>query len=317
MKNKILFISAMLLVIAGCDNQIQTQALGTLERDRVTLTATANEIIRAQPIAEGEVVHQGDVLVELDTKQQVAVLARAVAEEAKAQAYLLRLTNGERPEDIAASAARLERAKATLLETQQSYRRINSLVQQKLLSDAERDRARAERDAAKADVDSASEDLAKLTSGERPEDIRQAQAALAAENAEVALQQQVLSDLTVVATRDGILDSLPYNVGERVPMSSIVAAIQADTVPYARVYVPEPYRVQLRVGDILTVHVDGMDNSYQGTLRWISTEPAFTPYYALNEEDRARLVYLAEVAMPESAIDLPAGVPAQVDMPHE
>ncbi|MGF1723916.1 HlyD family secretion protein [Photobacterium nomapromontoriensis] len=317
MNNKVLLMSAVIFILSGCDNSLPSQALGTLERDRIILTATANEIIRAQPIAEGSVVHQGDVLVKLDTKQQEAVLARARAEEAKAQAYLLRLTNGERPEDIAASAARLERAKATLLESQQYYQRINRLVQQKLLSDAERDSARAELDAAKADVDSASEGLAKLTSGERPEDIRQAQAALAAENAEVVLQQQVLNDLTVVATRDGILDSLPYNVGERVSMSSIVAAIQADTLPYARVYVPEPYRVHLQVGDVFTVHVDGMVNSYQGTLRWIATEPAFTPYYALNEEDRARLVYLAEIELPESAIDLPAGVPVQVDMPND
>ncbi len=143
----------------------------------------------------------------------------------------------------------------------------------------------------------------------------QAQASLEAASAEVALQQQILDDLTIIATRDGVLDSLPYNVGERVSMSSIVAAIQADTVPYARVYVPEPYRVKLKAGDKLIVHVDGMLESYTGTLRWIATEPSFTPYYALNEQDRARLVYLAEVDMPEEAMDLPAGIPAQVEMP--
>lgn len=75
--------------------------------------------------------------------------------------------------------------------------------------------------------------------------------------------------------------------------------------------------MKLKAGDKLTVHVDDMANSYTGTLRWIATEPAFTPYYALNEQDRARLVYLAEVDMPDEAKDLPAGVPAQVEMPHE
>lgn len=306
-----------MIALAGCDSQPPKQALGTIERDRVTLTATANEIIREQPVAEGDYVQQGAVLVKLDTKQQVAILARARAEEAKAEAFLLRLTNGERPEDIAASAARLERVKATLREAEQNYRRVNRLVDQKLLSYAERDKARAERDAARADVASASEDLAKLTSGERPEDIKQAEAALAAAHAEVALQEQVLDDLTVVATRNGVLDSLPYNVGERVPVNAIVAAIQADTVPYARVYVPEPYRVKLAVGDSLTVHVDGVSDPFSGTLRWIATEPAFTPYYALNEQDRSRLVYLAEIDLPDSARSLPAGVPAQVEMPDE
>ncbi|OLQ71090.1 hypothetical protein BIT28_02650 [Photobacterium proteolyticum] len=314
---RVLHTLLLMFAVTACTEQGPTEALGTLERDRVTLTATSNEIVRLQPVKEGEFVKKGDVLVQLDNKQQLAVIARVKAEEAQAAAYLLKLTNGERPEDIAAAQASVERAKATLTEAESSYRRITKLVAQKLASYSERDRARAERDAAQADYHSAAENLAKLTSGERPENITQAQASLEAASAEVALQQQILDDLTIIATRDGVLDSLPYNVGERVSTSSIVAAVQADTVPYARVYVPEPYRVKLKAGDKLTVHVDGMANSYTGTLRWIATEPAFTPYYALNEQDRARLVYLAEVDMPDEAKDLPAGVPAQVEMPHE
>ncbi|UTV29935.1 HlyD family secretion protein [Photobacterium atrarenae] len=305
-----------LLALLGCGEQVPSEALGTLERDRVTLTATSSEIVREQPIKEGEFVTQGQVLVKLDDKQQLAVLAKVKAEEAKAAAYLLRLTNGERPEDIAAAQASLVRAEATLREANSNYRRIARLVEQRLVSYSERDKAVAERDSAQADYQSARENLAKLTSGERPEDITQAKAALDAAQAEVVLQQQILDDLTVVATRDGVLDSLPYNVGERVSSGSIVAGIQADTVPYARVYVPEPYRVKLQAGDELTVHIDGLAQSYTGTLRWIATEPAFTPYFALNEQDRARLVYLAEVDLPQEAKSLPAGVPVQVEMPR-
>ncbi|MGF1717386.1 HlyD family efflux transporter periplasmic adaptor subunit [Photobacterium chitinilyticum] len=314
---RIFQVLLLVFVVTACSEQVAKEALGILERDRVILTATSSEIVRQQPIKEGELVKKGDVLVQLDTKQQVAIFTRVKAEEAKAAAYLLKLTNGERPEDIAAAQASVERAEATLREAENTHRRVSKLVAQKLASYSEWDKARAERDAAQADYHSATENLSKLTSGERPENITQAQASLEAASAEVALQQQILDDLTIIATRDGVLDSLPYNVGERVSMSSIVAAIQADTVPYARVYVPEPYRVKLKVGDKLTVHVDGLVESYIGTLRWIATEPSFTPYYGLNEQDRARLVYLAEVDMPEEAMELPAGIPAQVEMPHE
>ncbi|BDY04253.1 HlyD family efflux transporter periplasmic adaptor subunit [Ferrimonas sp. YFM] len=310
-----LFLSLPLLT--ACSGDGASQALGTLERDRVILTATANQIVRSTPIAEGSPVRQGDVLVVLDDTQQKAIVARARAEVAKANAYLLRLTNGERPEDIAAAQANLHRVEATLVEAQANYQRAVTLVERKLASQAELDSARANRDAATAERESASEQLAKLTRGSRVEDITQAQASLEAAQAEQALQEQILSDLTVVATRDGILDSLPYNVGERVPMSGIVAAIQAEMAPFARVYVPEPYRVAMEPGMTLTVHVDGVQSSFEGKLRWIATEPSFTPYYALNEQDRARLVYLAEVLLPESAIKLPSGVPAQVEMPHE
>ncbi|WP_028108195.1 HlyD family secretion protein [Ferrimonas futtsuensis] len=310
-----LFLSLPLL--AACSGDGASMALGTLERDRVILTATANQIVRSTPIAEGSPVHQGDVLVVLDDTQQKAIVARARAEVAKANAYLLRLTNGERPEDIAAAQANLHRVEATLVEARANYQRAVTLVQRKLASQAELDSALANRDAAIAERESANEQLIKLTRGSRVEDITQAQASLEAAQAEQALQEQILSDLTVVATRDGILDSLPYNVGERVPMSGIVAAIQAEMAPFARVYVPEPYRVAMIPGMTLTVHVDGVEASFEGTLRWIATEPAFTPYYALNEQDRARLVYLAEVLLPDSAMRLPSGVPAQVEMPHD
>lgn len=312
-----LLVLSIVILLTACDNNRAHQALGILERDRVTLTATANEIVRELPVREGALVKLGDVLVRLDTRQQSAVLARAEAEKMKAGAYLLRLTNGERVEDIAAAQANLERALALLVEARKSYQRMSKLVEQKLASFAEKDKARAQRAAAQADYDSSKEKLTKLTNGERPEDIKQAQAALAAADAEVQLQQQILSDLTVVATRNGVLDSLPYNVGERVPKNGIVATIQTDTVPYARVYVPEPYRVKLQVGDRFIVHVDGIEHSFEGTLRWVSTEPAFTPYFALNEQDRARLVYLAEIDLSDEARALPAGVPAQVEMPDE
>ena len=63
--------------------------------------------------------------------------------------------------------------------------------------------------------------------------------------------------------------------------------------------------------------MDGIDNDFNGTLRWISTEPAFTPYYALNQTDRSRLAFLAEVSLDDTASELPTGIPAQVILPAQ
>jgi HlyD family secretion protein len=68
-------------------------------------------------------------------------------------------------------------------------------------------------------------------------------------------------------------------------------------------------------GTELTVYVDGVQDSFKGRVRWIAHEPAFTPYYALNSSERSRLVYLAEVQLPDSAANLPAGLPVQVELP--
>ncbi|WP_373417610.1 HlyD family secretion protein [Vibrio sp. D401a] len=314
MMKRIILGTLALTLLTACSKDDGQQALGTLERDRVTFTATSSEIIRALPIKEGSQVTEGEVLVQLDTKNQEAVLAHAVAEQAKADAYLLKLTNGERPEDIAAAQARVARAEAQLVEAQKNYQRKAELVRKKLISQSEKDTALAARDSARAELDSSQEEFSKLTAGSRPEDIEQAKAALMAAKADVALQKQKLAELTITATRDGLLDNLPFNLGERVPVNGVVAVIQASRVPYARVYVPANYRVDFVLGKTVNVHVDGVEQPYSGTVRWVATEPSFTPYFALTEEERSRLMYLAEVDLQDSAQSLPSGIPAQVDL---
>jgi HlyD family secretion protein len=299
------------LLLAGCADKGAHEALGTLERDRIVLKATAGEIIIEEPIPEGTMVSAGTLLVQLDDTRQQAKVAFAKAEVAQANARLEELRNGARAEDIAAASARVAGARATVIEAGASYNRAKKLLQQKLAAQATLDTALANRDAAEATLESAHEELLRLTNGTRKEQLDQAAAAVQAAVAQQALEQQQLADLSVVATRDAYLDSLPWHVGERVTMGSTVAVLLADAAPYARVYVPEPWRARLHVGDHRQVSVDGIAQPLTGTLRWIATEPAFTPYFALNATDRARLVYLAEFDL-EGGEALPTGVPAQV-----
>ncbi|WP_158120719.1 HlyD family secretion protein [Vibrio metoecus] len=303
------------LLLSACTPEVPPQALGTLERDRITFSATSNEIIRELPKDEGAFVKVGDVLVKLDTRTQSALLNQAMAQQAKAQASLSKLTNGERPEDLAVAQARVAKADALYQEADLTLRRKTDLVEKHLISQSEVDTARSARDSARAELASAREEFSKLTAGARIEDIEQARAELAAAQANVALQQQKLDELTIIATRDGILDSLPYHLGERVTANTVVAIVQANRTPYARVYVPETHRASFTLGQIVQVHVDGIETTYQGTVRWIASEPSFTPYYALTEKERSRLMYLAEVDLPERAMSLPSGLPAQVDLP--
>ncbi len=314
--NRSVLLSLLTIFISACQPQASNQALGTLERDRVLLRATAAELITELPKKEGTEVKQGELLLQLDTRKQNSKVAIAKADLAQAQAYLLRLTNGERPEDIASAQANVQRTTAAMVQAEKAYRRINSLKKQGLVSQSELDDAVANRDRTIAEHNSANESLSKLIVGVRQEDITQAQAAFDAAQAKLALEQQTLEDLSIIATRSGRLDSLPFNLGERVPDNAIVASIQADNAPYARVYIPEPYMAKLKIGQQLNVHVDGIDNAFIGTLRWLSKESAFTPYYALNQQDRSRLVYLAEFDLDDKAADLATGLPIQVELPE-
>lgn len=308
-------ICLLLPFLAACSDSSDHLALGTLERDRIAHTATVSEVVVELPVAPGSQVTKGTLLVKLDSTLQQAEVDKASAEVARADANLEKLRHGAREEEVAAARANVSGARASLVESRSNYTRIMNLNKRNLVSQAELDRARAVRDASQAKLQSAQEALLILTNGSREEDLRAAEAALNSAKATLAIQTKRLADLSIIATRDGILDNLPWNLGERVTAGSPLAIVLAGKAPHARVYVPEPYRVKLKVGDPLVIHVDGIDQPITGHLSWIATEPAFTPYYALNQEERARLMYLAEVKLPDSEAALPNGVPAQVELP--
>jgi HlyD family secretion protein len=314
MLNRTLLIAVFLLITA-CTNDKANIALGTLERDRIAHTATVSEIITELPIKAGSKVSKGTVLVKLNDDLQKALVAKAQAQVQQAQANLDKAHNGARAEEVAAAQAKVAGAQAALVKSKANFAREQRLIKSNLTSQANFDSMLAARDENISQLNSAKEQLRQLVNGTRIEDLAIAEAILATNVAMLTIEQKKLSDLTITAKRDGVLDNLPWNLGERVTAGSPVAIVLAGEVPFARVYIPEPYRVQIKVGDKLTVQVDGLTQGLVGTVRWVATEPAFTPYYALNQAERANLMYLAEVVLPDSAADLPSGIPIQVLLP--
>src|SRR5690606_7952305 len=139
-------------MLPACDARQADLALGTLERDRITLTATANEVITEVLVKEGQTVEPGQLLLHLDNRRQTARVAQAAAEVERAEAQLAELLNGARIEQIAAAQARLEGAEARALAMGNQLERVDRLYQQKLVGKAEFDRALAERDASQSAV---------------------------------------------------------------------------------------------------------------------------------------------------------------------
>ena len=313
--NYLFLLLFTLLTLSACDNNKPGLALGTLERERIAHTATVSEIITALPISAGSHVSNGTILVQLDNTIQNAQVAKAQAQMQQAKANLEKVHNGAREEEVAAASAQVAGAKAARVKSEANYQRAKILIKKQLASQATLDNALAARDENTAKLHNAQEKLLQLINGARIEDLQIAEAILAMAIAVLDSENKKLSDLTITAKRDGLLDNLPWNLGERVTLGSPVAIVLAGTAPFARVYIPEPYRVKIKISDKLVVQVDGLTAPIIGTVRWISSEPAFTPYFALNQEERANLMYLAEIQLPDSAADLPMGVPAQVQMP--
>jgi HlyD family secretion protein len=301
-------------LLFGCSNDTERQsAMGTLERDRLELTSEANERIVAIAVREGERVAAGTELVRQEAGMMEPRLVEARAAVAEAEQRLEELVQGPRAREIDEAQAALRGAESTLRTQIEEYDRVASLVERRLVSASELDRARAARDEARASRDQAAAQLKLLREGTRAEQIQQARAAVDRERAALAQLEVSAARYLVRAPRAGLVEALPYKQGERPPVGAPVVVMLADGIPYARIYVPEPMRAQFRAGAVVTVAIDGVAEPLRGKVRYISAEATFTPYYALTQKDRSRLSYLAEIDIDDPrAAGLPVGIPVQV-----
>lgn len=309
-------LAATLLLLVGCADR-EEPALGTLEWDRISVPAPAAETIVAIQVREGQRVRAGTSLLKLEQTRTAAQLQALQAQSQQAGDALLELRNGPRDEDIAQAQANLASARAQAADASAYYPRLQPLGRQQLVAAADVDRARAAAGNAQGVVRAAEQALLALQHGTRVEQVAQGEAALQAAQAQAAVQAVTLDKLDLLAPRDGLVDALPYKLGDQAPVGAPLVVMLVGERPYARVYLPQAVRLRVRVGQAAQIQLLGRDGTLTGRVRSIRSDPGFTPYYALSGADAARLSWLAEIELSADndaarMANLPAGVPLQV-----
>jgi len=306
---------AAILALAGCStDENPNRVVGELTSDRYELTAEVSEPITTIDVAEGEWVTAGQVLLSQDDTRARARLAESSAALAQQQARLDELVRGPRSEQIAAGRANVEGATQELEFRQADMKRVEEIHARGLASPDLLDRAAAALDAAQANLKLRLAQLEEMLAGTTIEELAQAeQAVKQAEARRDAIQVDVDRHETR-APVDGITDSRLFEVGERPVPGQPVMIMLGGQQAYARVFVPETIRVHVSAGTPAAIYVDGLDEPLEGRVRWVSSESAFTPYFALTERDRGRLSYVAKVDITTQRDRLPDGVPVEVEL---
>ena len=312
-RSSLLYIVA-LLALTGCEEADEPLfAVGQLESDRVELIAEFAEPIIERHVVEGQAVAAGESILSQDARRAAARVAEQEARLAEARARLAELIRGPRKEQIEAARARVEVARRDLEFRGRDYDRARQIFERDLGSEEEIDRARTAMETASATLDAESAALSELLTGTTVEELDQASARVQQAEASLAALQVDLERHESVAPVDAIVDSLLFETGERPQPGQPVAILLAGAQPYARAYVPENLRALVQPGSAATVYVDGIGTPLEGTVRWVASEAAFTPYFALTRYDRGRLTYAAKVDIRYGDGRLPDGVPVEVE----
>lgn len=305
-----------LLALGGCREERDGPMVGTLERDRVEVKVESSEPIVSREVRDGQAVAAGELLLRQDPARMQARLDQAAAQREQAAARLAELRRGPRQEVIRETRARLAAAEAEAANARTEFERARTVFERGLSSEGVRDQAETRWKTAVAAEQAVRESLQAQLEGTTVEELDQAEAALATAEAQLAQARLDLERTELRAPVDGTVDKLLFQIGERPPAGTTVAVLLDRSRVFARFYVPEPLRARVVPGLELKVAVDGVGREFAGTVRWVSADASFTPYFALTEHDRSRLSYLAELDLPDAA-DLPSGVPLVVLPPAE
>ena len=304
----------LLTMLTACNNADETFMVGTLERDRVEVSVESNEPIIAIHVEDGQMMNTGDLILEQDPARQEKMLAQQIALRDQAAGRLAELQRGPRPETIREARAQLESTQASAKNAAANLVRAKEMFERDLSNQSTLDFATTRWTTASAAEKAAGESLDRLLNGTTIEELQQAVAAIEAAEAGITRIELDIERLKIYAPVNGMLDKRLYQLGERPQPGATVTVILDNSRTYARIYVPESLRSSIQPGEKLDVRVDGNTHAMTGTVRWVSADATFTPYFALTEHDRSRLSYLAEIDLPDAA-SLPSGVPLEVDFP--
>ncbi len=307
-----LILGIAIASLVACSTDDPDLVVGELASDRIELSAEVAERILSIEVREGEAVSAGQVLVRQDPERLEAQLAERVAAVNQQRARLAELQRGPRLERLDQARAALAGAESELELRRAELERIVQLRERGLSSEDDLDRAAAGLDAAQSNVASTRSQVEELVSGTTVEELRQAESVLAQAEARMAAARIEVERLVIRAPLDGVADTRLFEPGEIPSPGQPLFVMLSGEQAHARVFVPEALRAAVMPGTEADVYVDGIAEPLAGRVRWVASEPMFTPYYALTERDRGRLSFMAKVDLIDTDKRLPDGVPVNV-----
>jgi len=235
------------------------------------------------PVKEGDRVHNGDLLVQLESIQTEADVKAAEASLDSAQAEVEGMSASIRSAEATVTSAKADitRSEADLVRVKQAYDRSEQMNKEGLIAKDAFEKAKADHDIAVATLNSAKARLAQAEA-QSAQALKQRDSTathIAQQRAGLTRARDQFSKTTIRSTLDGIITYLPVNEGEIAivgvqnqagtvlmtiaDMSVITAEVKVDETDIVNVKLGQEARIKVdALGDkILMGHVSEVGNS--------------------------------------------------------
>jgi HlyD family secretion protein len=302
---------------------------GEVEGTIVDLSSRVGARILELKVREGQAVKAGDLLVTLDcadpAAQQAEARARLAAARAQAAAAGASRESATRTRAAAAASRDAAAASAEALAAQRDAaerqaKRLEGLTADVAAATVDQTQAAAtglarQADAARAqaaagEAQARAAEVAIRAAGAQAE---AAEAQVKAAEAQLARLDLLVGECEVRAPRAAEVGKLPHEAGELVSPGATLVRLVDLSAPTATFYLPNAEVGAVKPGARAEVVADAFPGeTFEGTVRTVSLEAAFTPRNIQTRTDRDRLVYPVEVALQNRDGKLRAGMPVQV-----
>ena len=237
------------------DDIIEGQVEGTTVRISGKLPGRVVEFF----VEEGDTVHAGDTLVHIHSSLVDAQLTQAEAMEEVAKAQNRKVDAGTRSQIIKAAYDLLQQANAAVTITEKTYRRMENLYKEGVMSEQKRDEAKAAYDAAVAAQGAAESQYSLAKAGAQKEDKESTAALVSAAGGGVAQVQAVLEDSYLTAPFDGTIDQVYPQEGELVALGTPIMSLLRKDKRWITFNVREELLNDLTMGKKIKVMVPALN----------------------------------------------------------
>lgn len=286
---------------------------GYVEGEFVLVAPAVGGRLTELRVRRGDRVAAGDMLFTLESVEEAAMRNEAAAALEQAQNRLANLSKGKRAPEIDIIEAQKAQAEVELRLAWQQLERQRSLKDSSAFSQEKLDQARAEYDLHKARVQELTAQLtaASMTLG-REDELRAAEAEVAARQAALEQAQWRLDQKSVYAPLLGLVTDTYFDPGETVTAGRPVISILPPDKMKVRFFVPQAMLADLPVGTGVTVRCDGCTSEIPANVVFVSPTAEYTPPVLYNRENRDRLMFMIEAYPLERHELLRPGQPVDV-----
>lgn len=287
-KNILLAISAFTIVVIvvavigfvcfgnNDDNVIQ----GEVEVSEYRVSSKLPGRIAEICVTEGDFVHKGDTLAILDVPEVEAQKRAAEATQDAAKAVSDMADNGARKEQIQAAYQLWQQAIAASDIAEKTYKRLQNLYNEGVISAQKRDEAFAAYKATQAQVLAAKSQYDMAKSGARNEERKAASdQANAAKNA-TDVVKSLLRETVQIATADGEVSEIFPKVGELVGLGSPIMSISEMNDMWGTFNIREDQLNGMKVGDTFKAYCPAFDKEIEMKVYHIKDQGSFAVWKA-------------------------------------